>query len=105
MVSRSSSTAATDKGLSVAEIGERLAARFLVEGSVRQVGAVLRVSIRLTEVSRETHVWAERFDVCSDCIVTSLDEVASTVAASIIPLAVRTGVVASQRPPGQCSRM
>jgi TolB-like protein/DNA-binding winged helix-turn-helix (wHTH) protein len=45
-----------------AEIGRALGAAYLVEGSVRQEGARLRISAHLIEAAEETHVWASTFD-------------------------------------------
>jgi TolB-like protein/Flp pilus assembly protein TadD len=46
----------------VAEIGRDLRADLLLEGSVREAGERLRVTIQLIRVADETHLWAETFD-------------------------------------------
>ena len=47
---------------SPAEIGKRLAVRYLVEGSVRQVGDRVRVTAQLVDTEHGQVLWSARFD-------------------------------------------
>jgi DNA-binding winged helix-turn-helix (wHTH) protein/TolB-like protein len=46
----------------VAAVGAELGVRYAVEGSVQDVGARLRVTVRLIETSTRLYQWAEHFD-------------------------------------------
>jgi TolB-like protein len=45
-----------------AQIGQELKANYLLEGSVRREGSVIRVTAQLIQTSDQTHIWAESFD-------------------------------------------
>jgi adenylate cyclase len=57
-------SAATYKGkpVDVRRIGGELGVRYVVEGSVRKLGDVLRVNVQLISAETNAHVWAGRFD-------------------------------------------
>ena len=57
-------SAATYKGkpVDVRRIGEELGVRYVVEGSVRKLGEMLRVNVQLISTETNAHVWAGRFD-------------------------------------------
>ena len=44
------------------EVSKKLAARFVLEGSIRKAGSSVRVSVQLLDVATGAHLWAERFD-------------------------------------------
>ncbi len=52
------------KGLSVdiRNIGKELGARYVMEGSVRRVGDVVRINAQLIDADTGGHLWAERYD-------------------------------------------
>jgi len=52
------------KGLSVdiQNIGKELGARYVMEGSVRRVGDVVRINAQLIDADTGGHLWAERYD-------------------------------------------
>ena len=50
------------QGADLKRIGEELGARYLVEGSIRKAGAVIRLSAQLVDAASGTHLWAETFD-------------------------------------------
>ena len=43
-------------------IGRELGARYVMEGSLRQAGATLRVSVQLVDAGTGAHLWAETYD-------------------------------------------
>ena len=57
-------SAAQFKGRSVGakQIGERLGVRYVVEGSVRKLGDVMRVNAQLISTETSRALWAGRFD-------------------------------------------
>ena len=51
-----------DKSVTAPEIGQRLAAAFILNGSLRRAGNRLRINAQLVDTARDYPVWAERFD-------------------------------------------
>ena len=43
-------------------LGEKPGARYVIEGSLRQAGAALRLSVQLVDTNSRAHVWAETYD-------------------------------------------
>lgn len=62
VVSRHSSSCFKGAGVDVREAGRALGAKYLVEGSVRRMGASVRVTAQLLDAATASHVWAERYD-------------------------------------------
>jgi TolB-like protein len=62
VIARHSSFAFRDVRISIAEVGRRLGAEYVVEGSVRRVGNRVRITTQLSDARNGTHLWAERFD-------------------------------------------
>ncbi len=62
VVARSSSGRDAGESRDVRAVGQVLAARYVVEGSLRQAGSVLRVSVQLIDASSGAHLWAETYD-------------------------------------------
>jgi TolB-like protein/DNA-binding winged helix-turn-helix (wHTH) protein/tetratricopeptide (TPR) repeat protein len=46
----------------VRRIGEELGVRYVLEGSVRRIGSILRVNAQLTSGETGAHLWSDRFD-------------------------------------------
>jgi TolB-like protein len=51
-----------DKPKDVRKIGEELGVRYVLEGSVRPIGSILRVNAQLTSAETGAHLWSDRFD-------------------------------------------
>jgi len=62
VVSRTASFQFRGAGGDVREIGQRLGAGTLLEGSVRKAGDRIRVTVQLIEVATGFHRWSQRFD-------------------------------------------
>ena len=69
----------------VREFSQALGARYVIEGSVRQSGGSVRVSVRLIEASSGVSLWAENFtrDLATDQLFSVQDEVTDRVVATI----------------------
>jgi eukaryotic-like serine/threonine-protein kinase len=46
----------------IGEIGKELGAQYILEGSVRQTGQLVRVTAQFIQVSDQTHLWTETFE-------------------------------------------
>jgi TolB-like protein/Tfp pilus assembly protein PilF len=62
VISRSSTLGVTGEATDIRSVGKELGARYVMEGSLRQAGSVLRVSVQLVDASSGTHLWAETYD-------------------------------------------
>jgi TolB-like protein/regulator of sirC expression with transglutaminase-like and TPR domain len=62
VVARTSSFAFKDKNQDIREIGLKLGAQTIVEGSVRKTGNSLRITAQLINVADGYHLWSERYD-------------------------------------------
>ena len=62
VVSRTSAFAFKGKEEDIRRIGERLNVSHVIEGSVRKVGNMLRISAQLINVADGYHLWSDRYD-------------------------------------------
>ena len=62
VVAKSASFQFKGRNLSPAEIGRRLDARYLLEGSVRRAGDRVRVTAELSEAATGRNVWSQAYD-------------------------------------------
>ncbi len=69
----------------VKEIGARLEADYIVEGSIRRAGETVRVNAQLLDVESGGHVWAETYDRALDPanLFAMQDEITEAVASRI----------------------
>jgi transcriptional activator of cad operon len=68
-----------DKQLTVADVAGKLGVAYVVDGSVRKSGAMLRVAARLVRASDGFVVWSETYDRPSDDKLMIQDDIASAV--------------------------
>lgn len=85
VVARSSTFAFKGPGTDVRDVGRKLGADYVVEGSVAKIGGRLRVNARLVETEGGRHLWAERYDRNIDQVFDVQDEISTTIAARIEP--------------------
>jgi serine/threonine protein kinase/Tfp pilus assembly protein PilF len=79
VVARSSSFAFKDKNLDIREIGIKLGALAIVEGSVRKAGNRLRITAQLIKVADGYHLWSERYDRELEDVFAIQDEIAKSI--------------------------
>ena len=72
-------------GLDAREIGEKLRATLLIEGSIRRSGAQLRIAARLVDVTSGYHRWSRVFEKPAAEVFSLQAEIAGEVARSIRP--------------------
>jgi TolB-like protein len=81
VIARQSAEAYKGKSVNVRKIGEELSVRFVVEGSVRKLGDVLRVTARLISTESNAQIWAGRFDQNAQDIGVGQEEIVSRLRA------------------------
>jgi TolB-like protein len=80
VISRSSSFALRDQGLSVPEMATKLTAAYILEGSVRKAGDTVRITAQLIEAATDTHVWSDTYDRQLTNIFRVQDEISGEIA-------------------------
>jgi TolB-like protein/Flp pilus assembly protein TadD len=80
---RSAALAFRDTPLSVTEVGRKLNAAFVLEGSIRRAGDRLRITARLSDTGTGHAVWAERYDRRLEDVFAIQAEIAQSIAAAL----------------------
>ncbi|UCF38486.1 MAG: protein kinase [Acidobacteriota bacterium] len=62
VISRGSTARFASQNRDVRVVGRELGARYIMEGSIRQAGSVLRVTVQLVDTASGTHQWAETYN-------------------------------------------
>jgi non-specific serine/threonine protein kinase len=85
VVARESTRSAASQSGDVSELAERLKARFLIEGSVRKAGAIIRVGARLVDLRTGAHLWAESYtrDMDAEDIFSVQDDITGRIVATV----------------------
>ncbi len=79
VASRTSAFALKGKSLSIAEIGQQLNVRTVLEGSVRRMGQRVRITAQLINTADGYHLWSERYDREVEDVFAIQDEIARTI--------------------------
>lgn len=79
VASRTSSFAFKGKEIDIREVGERLAAAAVLEGSVRKAGTRLRITAQLIDVDTGFHLWSEVYDRELADVFAIQDEIARAI--------------------------
>ena len=103
LISRASSFAFRGNDTSLPEVALQLGVRFLVEGSVRLMRDVLRVSTQLTDAASGRVLWSGRFDSRRDEAVDLQEDIARGIISELEPELTRAEIahIRRQRPENQ----
>ncbi len=85
VISRNSAFAYKGRMFNVCEVGRELGVRYVLEGSVRQAGAQVRITAQLIDAVNGSHLWADKYDRCLDDFFDVQTEVTRAIVASIAP--------------------
>jgi TolB-like protein len=83
VASRTSTFTYKGRSIKAQEIGRELNADFVIEGSIRQIGPNVRVTVQLIDTHTGAHAWAERFDRAFDDIFAVQDEIVLAIVARL----------------------
>ncbi|MFC3614781.1 adenylate/guanylate cyclase domain-containing protein [Lutimaribacter marinistellae] len=86
--SRTSSFQYKTKRAHFAEVARETGADYMIEGSLRRAGNMVRVNAQLIEASSDRHLWADRFERSMDDPFHMQDEVATAITAAVEPVLV-----------------
>lgn len=84
VIARNSSFVYGGEPVDVRRVGAELGVDYVLEGSVRREGGVLRMVAQLSDAATGEHVWAERFDQAGDDPPALLDAVTGRIVATLI---------------------
>jgi adenylate cyclase len=100
VVSRNSSSRFGGRNLDMVRIGRELGVQYLVEGSVRRMGARTRITAQLIDAATGDHIWAERYDNAQDEIFDVQDRVVRTIVATLAGrINLASAEIARRKPP------
>jgi TolB-like protein/tetratricopeptide (TPR) repeat protein len=85
VIARNSTLIYRGRAVDIKQVGRELGVRYVLEGTVRRHGDVLRVTCQLADASTGAHVWAERFDRSSDDIFALQDDIARSAVGAMAP--------------------
>ena len=85
VIARNSSFAYKGKTIDVRQVGRELGVRYVLEGSVRRSGDLLRITAQLVDTTSGAQIWAERFDGGMSDVFKLQDRIAESVVAAIEP--------------------
>ena len=92
VIARNSAFAYKGRPTDVRSLGRDLGVRYVIEGSVRQAGKVLRVTAQLVSAETGAHLWSGRKDGTIHDTLSLQDDVATLVAGALRP-AIRTAEI------------
>jgi adenylate cyclase len=79
IVSRNTAFSFKGKNVDVKQVARQLQVSHVLEGSVRKAGGRVRITAQLIEGSRDSHVWAERYDRDLNDIFALQDEISEAI--------------------------
>jgi TolB-like protein len=82
--SRSASFRYRDVAVDINQVARELNVRYIVEGSVRRMGARIRISAQLTDTETGSHIWAEKFDHELAELFKTQDRVVRTIVSTLV---------------------
>jgi TolB-like protein len=85
VIARNSSFAYKGNPVPMKQIAEELGVRYLVEGSVRKSGGLVRITAQLNDAVTGTQLWSERYDRALADVFAVQDEITEAVVAAIEP--------------------
>jgi TolB-like protein len=82
--SRSASFQYRGVAVNLKQVARELNVRFIVEGSVRRMGARIRINAQLIDSESGSHIWAEKFDRDLAELFTVQDQVVQTIVSTLV---------------------
>ena len=79
VIARTSSFAFKGKPTDIREVGRKLGAAHVLEGSVQQAGDTVRITVQLIRAKDGTHLWSQRYDRKLNDVFKIQDEIATSV--------------------------
>src|SRR5271168_4690051 len=98
---RSEMLAFRDKPVTAPQVGDKLGAMYVLEGSIRRAGNRLRITTQLVESATRHSVWAERYDREMEDVFAIQEEISLSIAKALeITLSPQEEKVIARKPTG-----
>jgi TolB-like protein/class 3 adenylate cyclase len=85
VIARNSTFQFKGQAADVREVGRRLGADYVLEGSVRRDSSRIRITAQLIDAESGTHLWAQRWDRPATDLFAVQDEIATALAGTLVP--------------------
>ncbi len=85
VTSRNSTFVYRGKSVDVRRVADELGVRFVLEGSLRMSGEMIRVSAQLIDGKDGSHIWAEKYDSTVEDVFEFQDRITGSIASAIDP--------------------
>jgi adenylate cyclase len=85
VIARNSTFGYKGKSPDVREVARDLGVRYILEGSVRRGGELIRITGQLIDAETGNHLWAERYERAFEDVFAVQDEVTEAIVAAIAP--------------------
>ena len=82
--SRSASFGYRGIAVDIKQVARELNVRYILEGSVRRMGARIRINAQLTDTETGSHIWAEKFDHEFAELFKAQDQVVRTIVSTLV---------------------
>ena len=99
VIARNSSFQYRDKSVDMKRAARELGVEYLVEGSLRKAGDRIRITAQLIAASTGNHLWAERYDRGLQDVFALQDQVAQTIAATLVGRVAARSTESARRKP------
>jgi TolB-like protein/class 3 adenylate cyclase len=99
VIARNSSYSYKGRSVDVRQIGSELGVRYVVDGSIRIAGNMLRISCVLIDATSGKHIWAERYDGAMKDVFDLQDRITSSIVATIGPKIMTAEIARAQAKP------
>jgi TolB-like protein/tetratricopeptide (TPR) repeat protein len=100
VIARNSSFIYKGKAVHLKQIAEELGVRYVVEGSVRKDGDLVRITAQLNDATTGSHIWADHYDRDLTDVFAVQDEITDAIVATIEPkIYVAENFRARRKPP------
>jgi adenylate cyclase len=83
VITRNSTVAYKGKPVKVKQVAEELGVRFVLEGSVRRDGNLIRINAQLIDAMTGHHLWAERYDGTMGKIFALQDQITQKIVSAL----------------------
>jgi TolB-like protein/Tfp pilus assembly protein PilF len=83
VIARNTAFIYRNKPIAAKQIGRELGVRYVLEGSVQQLGGQVRINAQLIEAETNAHLWAERFDGDTSDLFAVQNEITTRIAVAL----------------------
>ena len=97
VIARQSAFTFKGRFVDVREVGSELGVAYVVEGTVRRGGNLLRISVQLVDADTRTQLWSDRYEGATDEIFEFQDRIAAQVAGALKPAIRQAEIEAARR--------